>query len=194
MLNRQHDPAPDGMGVDGLLAFQDGLVNVIGGALGGDGEGFGTRAGAQHFGGHEAGFDGQHMHAVTRETVAKCFEIGGESRLGGVVAGVGDSSAVTGDGGDAHDLSAFGVLHQVTDGGQPGNRAQQIHLDHFDVVFSAHFFEAGRQVDARVEDEQVHAAQVRDDFRQQGRNLVVIGHVMYIGQCARHAVSVEFRG
>ena len=193
MLNRQHDPAPDGMGVDDLFAAQDGFVDVIRGALGGDGERLGTHAGAQHFGGEEARLDGEHMHAVTREAVAKRFKVGGESRFGSVVAGVGDPAAVSRNGGDAHDHSAVGLFEQVADGGQPGNRARQVDLDHLDIVFSVHFFWAGRIVHPRVEDEQVQPAQVRDDFSEQGRNLGVVAHVMLVGQGARRAVSVEFR-
>jgi len=193
MLNRQHDPPPNGMDVDHLLAFADGFVNVVRGAFGGDGERLGTHAGAQHFGGHESRFDGQHMHAVTREAIPQGFEVGGESRFGGVVAGVGDAAAVARHGRDAHDLSAFGFFEQVADGGQPGNRARQVDLDHLDIVFSVHFFWAGRIVHPRVEDEQVQPAQVRDDFSEQGRNLGVVAHVMLVGQGARRAVSVEFR-
>ena len=46
MFDYQHDPSPDGMGVVGLLAFENGLVDIIGGALGRDGERFGALRGA----------------------------------------------------------------------------------------------------------------------------------------------------
>ena len=81
MLNCQHDPAPYGGSIDLLFAFLHGFDDVTCGFIRFDGKGSRSLRGFEHFRFHKAWLHCQHIHTVTREPVAQCFEISCKSAL-----------------------------------------------------------------------------------------------------------------
>lgn len=70
MLNRKHNPAPERGRVDGLFALLHGRINFIGGLFWRNRKRRAALRGFEHLSFDEAGFNRQHVNAVTGEAVA----------------------------------------------------------------------------------------------------------------------------
>src|SRR5258706_2042970 len=104
MLNREHDPAPNGGSVNHLLSFFHCFQNIVGGFFWLDRERSCTLRRFEHFSFQETRLYSEHVYAMPRQPVTQRFQISCQSCLGRAVTRLANTTTVASNGCDTNNL------------------------------------------------------------------------------------------